>query len=77
MARNPQPRWRVRRRENLKESIAPGMILRQWRLVAEKTDQGRRLLRARRERPSRGCSADERDEFAPPHARLDERLCNA
>jgi hypothetical protein len=34
MARNPQPRWRVHRRGNLKKSIALGMILRQWRLVA-------------------------------------------
>jgi hypothetical protein len=60
--------------ETLNESIALGMILRrsQWRLVAEKTDQRRRLLRARRERPSCCRSPEKRDELAslhvPPHA---------
>src|SRR5258708_5029204 len=55
--------------ETLNEGIALGMILRraQWRLVAEKTDQRRRPLRARRERPSCCRSPEKRDELASLH----------
>jgi hypothetical protein len=39
-----------------------------WRAVVEKPNhRHRRLLRARRERPSDCRAADERDELAPPH----------